>query len=109
MKIEPPAAFVVVEIGKGCIIVIPERVFMAGVKLGKMLRRRQEAGIASPMRSAPRSTGKDSRILGERLGGSSLPLTIMPRIPAGRTLQSNAGPSVTSPEPAEASHDVFPA
>ncbi len=38
---EPPPGMVAVPLGKGCILVIPERVYLAGLKLGKALRRRE--------------------------------------------------------------------
>ncbi len=30
-----------VELGKGCLLVLPERVYVAGLKLGKTFRRRE--------------------------------------------------------------------
>lgn len=42
-----PPGFVSVEIGKGCLLVIPERVYLAGLRLGKTLRRR--AALAKRM------------------------------------------------------------
>jgi len=34
-----PPGFVAVPLAKGCVCVIPERVYVAGLKLGKTLRR----------------------------------------------------------------------
>jgi hypothetical protein len=38
---EPPPGFVALPLAKGCVCVIPERVYVAGLKLGKTLRRRE--------------------------------------------------------------------
>jgi hypothetical protein len=38
---QSPPGFVAVEIGKGCVLVIPQRVYLAGLRLGKTLRRRE--------------------------------------------------------------------
>jgi len=35
---EPPPGFVALPLGKGCVCVIPERVYVAGRRLGKMLQ-----------------------------------------------------------------------
>ncbi len=48
MSVEPstagglpvPAGFIALELGKGCVLVIPERIYRAGLALGKQLRRR---------------------------------------------------------------------
>lgn len=40
LPIDPPPGFVTVPL-KGAVLVIPERVFAAGLRLGKTLRRRQ--------------------------------------------------------------------
>ena len=37
-----PPGFVALPLGKGCVCVIPERVYVAGLRLGKTLRRREE-------------------------------------------------------------------
>ncbi len=36
-----PPDLVAVDIGKGCLLVIPKRVYLAGLRLGKILRRRE--------------------------------------------------------------------
>lgn len=41
MRLIPPPGMVAVEIGKGCLLVIPERVPLARLKPGKLLRHRQ--------------------------------------------------------------------
>ena len=38
---QPPPGMVAVLLGKGCTLIIPERVYLAGLRLGKTLRRRQ--------------------------------------------------------------------
>jgi hypothetical protein len=38
---DPPPGFVAIPLGKGCELVIPVPVYLAGLKLGKILRRRQ--------------------------------------------------------------------
>ena len=40
VKVDAPPGFVTVQIGKACILVIPQHVYVAGLKLGKTLRRR---------------------------------------------------------------------
>jgi hypothetical protein len=54
--LETPPGFVAVEIGKGCTLVIPSRVFEAGLKLGKVLRRRSAAARRTA-KEAPRGPG----------------------------------------------------
>jgi hypothetical protein len=36
-----PPGFVVLTLAKGCVCVIPEKVYVAGLRLGKSLRRRE--------------------------------------------------------------------
>ena len=36
-----PAGFVALALGKGCVCVIPVRIYVAGLRLGKQLRRRE--------------------------------------------------------------------
>ena len=40
MAPELPPGFVALPLGKGCICVIPERVYIAGLRFGKQFRRR---------------------------------------------------------------------
>ena len=51
-----PDGLLSVPFGKGCVCVIPERVYVAGLKLGNMLRRReameQRTGVTVPAASA---------------------------------------------------------
>lgn len=37
----PPPNMVAVPLGKGTVLVIPKRVYEAGIKLGKLLKRRE--------------------------------------------------------------------
>ncbi len=37
--IEPPPGFIVLDVGKQCLLVLPERIYLAGLRLGKVLRR----------------------------------------------------------------------
>ncbi len=47
----PPPGLVAIEVGKSCLLVIPEHVYLAGLKLGKILRQRDaEAKRASAKR-----------------------------------------------------------
>ena len=41
MPMNPPPGFVALTLAKGCVCVIPERVYAAGLRLGKTLRRRE--------------------------------------------------------------------
>jgi hypothetical protein len=43
VPIDPPPGFVALDLGKGCVLVIREQVYLAGLKLGKALRRRAAA------------------------------------------------------------------
>ena len=36
-----PPGFVALTVAKGCVCVIPERVYLAGLRLGKLMRRRE--------------------------------------------------------------------
>ena len=38
--IDPPSGLIAIPLGKATILVIPERVYLAGIRLGKLLRRR---------------------------------------------------------------------
>lgn len=53
---ETPPGFVALDIGKGCVLVIPERVYLAGLELGKTLRRRQ----ALLQRTAEKPTSQEA-------------------------------------------------
>jgi hypothetical protein len=44
---------VAIPLGKGCILVLPERVYVAGLKLGKTLQRR--VALARRLVGAPRA------------------------------------------------------
>jgi hypothetical protein len=48
-----PSGFVAVEIGKGGTLVIPERIYLAGLKLGKSLRRREAEAKRSRATDSP--------------------------------------------------------
>ena len=55
-----PPGFVALALTKGCVCVIPERVYVAGLRLGKLLRRREamqerEHGTWRPPCSTTRS------------------------------------------------------
>ncbi len=54
MSLTLPPGMVAVDLGKGCALVIPERVYLAGLKLGKQLRRRE----AEARREAVRQEAK---------------------------------------------------
>jgi len=46
-----PAGFVALELPKGCVCVVPIRIYVAGLRLGKQLRRREvlaRRGSSSP-------------------------------------------------------------
>ena len=55
MPMNPPPGFVALTLAKGCVFVIPERVYVASLRLGKTLRRReameQRTDGRSPMRT----------------------------------------------------------
>jgi hypothetical protein len=52
--IDAPPGMVVIPLGKACVLVLPERVYLAGLKLGKALRRRQaEASRAAKASDDP--------------------------------------------------------
>jgi hypothetical protein len=47
---------VAIPLGKGCTLIIPQRIYVAGLKLGKYLRRREamlKRGTPPPISSAP--------------------------------------------------------
>lgn len=46
-RTEPPPSFVAIPL-KGAVLVIPERVYLAGLCLGKMLRRREQSTAQRP-------------------------------------------------------------
>lgn len=51
-----PPGMVAIPLGKGCTLIIPQRIYVAGLKLGKYLRRREamlKRGTPPPISSAP--------------------------------------------------------
>jgi len=87
---------IAVEIGKGCVLVLPERVYLAGLTLGKTLRRR----VALLQRTQYGASGDD---LPREAITLPAPQRSRPEAYQDAPPTADLGPSVTNPGPADTS------